>query len=87
MFILLGLRLVQDMLYVADAYYGIYSLNLTSKDVTSIVGPNAIIPKISYPDDLYISKDETFIYFTDVSSKHSFATIMPFFLEGKLQNL
>ena len=77
-----GLRLLQNNLYVADANFGIYSVNLNTNDVTSLVAPNAISPKIGLADDLCISKDQKFIYFTDGSSKYSLAEMAYYLLEG-----
>jgi len=80
---ILGLRLVQEKLFVADAYYGIYSVNLISNDVTSLVSPRAITPNIGFANDLCVSNDNKIVYFTDVSSKYSMTTMISSFLEGK----
>ena len=62
-------------------------MNLNSNDVTSLMAPNSVSPKIGFADDLCVSKDRRFLYFTDASSKYSLATMMPFFLEGKLLHI
>ncbi|XP_076803475.1 adipocyte plasma membrane-associated protein-like isoform X2 [Clavelina lepadiformis] len=67
----LGLRLQGDTLYVADPNYGIYSLNTHSGKVKTLVKVNDVNPSLGYTDDLDVSKDGKYIYFSDVTSLHS----------------
>ena len=76
------MRLGESSLYVADAVYGVYSVNLMTKVVTSLVAPDALTPRIGLADDLCLFKDENFIYFSDVSSKYSISEVGSQILAG-----
>ena len=59
------------MLYVADAYYGLHTVNVTTGKVTRILTSKKMIGdrKPKFLDDLVINEDESAIYFTDASDK------------------
>lgn len=65
----LGFRIVRDELFIADAYCGIYSVNLTDKSRKSIVDPNDADPSMKFVNDLTVTEDGQVIYFTDTSTK------------------
>ena len=77
-----GVRLRGDTLFVADAVYGLYSVNLNSRKVTLLVSPDSIDPPLGFADDLCLSKDGHFIYFSDASSKYTYYSVGHFILEG-----
>nr|XP_039247996.1 adipocyte plasma membrane-associated protein-like [Styela clava] len=79
----LGLRLRGDILYVVDAYYGIYTLNMKTKEVRPLVKPDDVEPSMKFPNDLDISKDGKYIYFTDTSSKWNLGLFYYDVLEGE----
>ena len=79
---ILGIRLVEDKLYAADERFGIYSVNLNDKTMTSLVAPDDVSPKLGFANDLCLTEDKRFIYFTDVSSKYSAETLMTYMIEG-----
>lgn len=58
-------------LYVADAYYGLHTVNVSSGKVNRILTSKKIIGdrKPKFLDDLVINEDEDAIYFTDASNK------------------
>ncbi|XP_078488956.1 adipocyte plasma membrane-associated protein isoform X5 [Ciona intestinalis] len=62
----LGIRLNGNTLYVMDAVYGFYSIDLSTKKVTLLVTPNAVEPAMKFPDDLTITADGKTVYFTDL---------------------
>ncbi|CAK8683939.1 unnamed protein product [Clavelina lepadiformis] len=64
----LGLRLRGDTLYVADANYGIYTVNARSGKVETLVKVNDVNPSLRIADDLDITRDGKFIYFSDLSA-------------------
>lgn len=61
----------KGVLYVADAYYGLHTVNVTSGKVTRILTSKKMIGdrKPKFLDDLVINEDENAIYFTDASAK------------------
>jgi sugar lactone lactonase YvrE len=70
----LGLRFdSKGLLYVADAYYGLHTVNVTSGKITRILSSKKKIGsrKPRFLDDLVISEGKTgsVIYFTDASKK------------------
>ena len=75
---------MRNTLYVADAFYGMYSINLKTNVVTSLVAPDDVTPRLGLADDLYVTKDGQFLYFSDVSSKYGYHDIVPLTLEGIL---
>ena len=77
-----GVSLVGCDLHVADAYYGIYSVDVYTNEMTSLVVPDTISPKIGYANDLCISSHNKFIYFANTTSKYTLTSIVSFLLEG-----
>ncbi|XP_078488953.1 adipocyte plasma membrane-associated protein isoform X2 [Ciona intestinalis] len=67
----LGIRLNGNTLYVMDAVYGFYSIDLFTKKVTLLVTPNAVEPAMKLPNDLTFTSDGKTVYFTDVTSQAS----------------
>lgn len=78
----LGLRLFRDHLYLLDAYHGGFKVNIHTKSVkhlftsnTQILAPEGSDPLVTLPpkffNDLDITSDETIIYFSDSSFKHT----------------
>jgi len=65
----LGMRIVNNVLYVADAIYGVYKIDLDTKKATPLVKIDQATPKMSLPNDLDVSSEGE-IFFTDSSSKH-----------------
>ncbi|XP_035223070.1 adipocyte plasma membrane-associated protein-like isoform X3 [Stegodyphus dumicola] len=73
----LGLRKGKDgLLYVIDAYYGIFSMNFTTGALTRILPSNVLVEgrNLNFPDDLDID-DEGNIYFSDASRRWDLSTI------------
>ncbi|XP_078488949.1 adipocyte plasma membrane-associated protein-like [Ciona intestinalis] len=62
-----GLRLVGETLYVADAIYGLYMVDVKTKKISILVSPDAVVPNINFADDLDITTDGNFIYFSDAT--------------------
>ena len=63
------MRIVNNFLYVADAIYGVYKIDLDTKKATPLVKIDQATPKMSLPNDLDVSSEGE-IFFTDSSSKH-----------------
>ena len=82
---LLGMRLVQDTLYVADANYGIYTVDIKSGEITTLLTPESITPRLGFTNDLSITKNGEVIYFSDSSSKYSVLHLVHYMLEGMLR--
>ncbi|XP_054708628.1 adipocyte plasma membrane-associated protein-like isoform X2 [Uloborus diversus] len=73
----LGLRIGKDgLLYVIDAYYGIFTMNFTTGALTKILASSVQVEgqKLNFPDDLDLD-DEGNIYFSDASTKWDLSTI------------
>lgn len=66
----LGLRIIGDVLYVADANHGVYSVNIVTQEVTSLVALDSVDPPLGFPNDLCLAKDGKTIYFTDSISRN-----------------
>ncbi|XP_015921893.1 adipocyte plasma membrane-associated protein [Parasteatoda tepidariorum] len=79
----LGMRIGKDnLLYVIDAYYGIFTMNFTTGALTRILPSSVLVDgeKLNFPDDLDMD-DEGNIYFTDASKKWDLATIYYMMIE------
>ncbi|CAK8682806.1 unnamed protein product [Clavelina lepadiformis] len=63
----LGLRVQDETLYVADANYGIYTVNTQTGKVKMLIKVTDVNPPLSFTDDLDISRDGKYIYFSDMS--------------------
>uniref|UniRef100_F6T518 Adipocyte plasma membrane-associated protein n=2 Tax=Ciona intestinalis TaxID=7719 RepID=F6T518_CIOIN len=61
----LGVLVKGNTLYVMDAVYGFYGIDLSTKKITLLVTPNAVEPAMKFPDDLTITADGKTVYFTD----------------------
>ncbi|GFS72023.1 adipocyte plasma membrane-associated protein [Nephila pilipes] len=73
----LGLRIGKDgLLYICDAFYGIFTMNFTTGVLKCILPSSSLVAghKLNFPDDLDID-DEGNIYFTDASTKWDLSTI------------
>uniref|UniRef100_H2Y826 Strictosidine synthase conserved region domain-containing protein n=1 Tax=Ciona savignyi TaxID=51511 RepID=H2Y826_CIOSA len=62
-----GIRLVGKTLYAADAVYGLYTVDIVTKHITILVSTNAKNPPLKFTDDLDITADGNFIYFSDAT--------------------
>ena len=78
-----GIRVRNDVLYCADAVYGIYSINLTTKKIERLVKPCDVDPCMRFPDDLDITSDGKFIYFSDLSAHFAYDDMAYEILQGK----
>lgn len=78
----LGLRLRRRTLYVIDAFYGLYSIDLDSKNIQVLVRPTDVHPSMKFPNDLDISENGEYIYFTDSSFKWNILELYYDVLEG-----
>lgn len=78
----LGLRLQGNQLYVADAYQGIFAIDLDSNTWEKIVGANDVIPQLMFADDLVLNSDGTKLYFTDMSEKWPYNEMAYSVVEG-----
>nr|XP_009857530.1 adipocyte plasma membrane-associated protein [Ciona intestinalis] len=63
----LGVLVKGNTLYVMDAVYGFYGIDLSTKKITLLVTPNAVEPAMKFPDDLTITADGKTVYFTDLA--------------------
>jgi len=77
----LGMRIKGSDLYLADAYFGIFKVELQKGKATWLTGPSQLPASfagedpvasmaVQYYDDLDLSKDGSKLYFTDASYKH-----------------
>ena len=80
---LLGIRLRNNIIYGIDAFYGVYSLNLKSRQIERLVKPCDADPCMKFPDDLDVSADGEYIYFSDMSTEFSFDKMMYVGLDGE----
>jgi len=78
----LGMRIIKDMLYVIDAVYGMYTINLNTKVAELVIKIDEVEPNLSFPDDLDITSDGEIIYFTDATSKYNLNNFLLSALEG-----
>ncbi|XP_076803129.1 adipocyte plasma membrane-associated protein-like [Clavelina lepadiformis] len=78
----LGLRRQGQILYVADANYGIYAVNIRSGKVDILVAVNDVNPPLALTDDLCVSKNGKFIYFSDMTSSYKLDRLIYANLEG-----
>ncbi|XP_076822369.1 adipocyte plasma membrane-associated protein-like isoform X2 [Clavelina lepadiformis] len=78
----LGIRIHDNDLYVADAIYGLYKLDLNSKEITILVRPSDTNPPMKFPDDLDITADGKIVYFSDASYRCPITTLINEALEG-----
>ncbi|GIY76900.1 adipocyte plasma membrane-associated protein [Caerostris extrusa] len=73
----LGIRKGKDgLLYICDAFYGIFTMNFTTGDLNCILPSDVLVEghKLKFPDDLDLDEDGN-IYFTDASTKWDLSTI------------
>ena len=76
------MRIIKDMLYVIDAVYGMYTINLNTKVAELVIKIDEVEPNLSFPDDLDITSDGEIIYFTDATSKYNLNNFLLSALEG-----
>ena len=79
----LGIRLKDNALYCMDALYGLYVIDLTSKKVERLVQPCDVNPCMRFPDDLDITNDGKYIYFSDASAIFTYNLMIYEGLQGK----
>uniref|UniRef100_H2Y808 Strictosidine synthase conserved region domain-containing protein n=1 Tax=Ciona savignyi TaxID=51511 RepID=H2Y808_CIOSA len=78
----LGLRLRENSLYVMDAIYGFYVVDLPTKSIKILVKPDDVSPPMKFPDDFDITADGKTVYFTDASAKYPIPLLVQEVLEG-----
>ncbi|XP_078488976.1 adipocyte plasma membrane-associated protein [Ciona intestinalis] len=78
----LGIRIRNQSLYVMDALYGFYVIDLPTKSLKILIEPDDVTPPIKFPDDFDITADGTTVYFTDCSTKYTLPELVTQFLEG-----
>jgi len=78
----LGIEYFDDALLVADAIFGIYSLNLTTGDRKVLVEIDRVNPPLKHPSDLTITADGKSLYFSDASTKFNVLNSIYINLEG-----
>lgn len=64
-----GMRIRHNKLYVMDGVYGLYSIDLSSKQVQFVIKINDVTPNLVFPDDFDITKDGHVFYFTDATTR------------------
>ncbi|KAM9298540.1 adipocyte plasma membrane-associated protein isoform 1-T1 [Morus bassanus] len=81
----LGIRVgPNNTLFVADAYYGLYEVNPGTGETKMLVSNKALIEgqKLSFLNDLTVTRDGRKIYFTDSSSKWQRRDYLFLLMEG-----
>ncbi|KAM6356143.1 adipocyte plasma membrane-associated protein [Podargus strigoides] len=81
----LGLRVgPNNTLFVADAYYGLYEVNPGTGETKMLVSTETLIEgqKLSFVNDLTVTRDGRKIYFTDSSSKWQRRDYLFLIMEG-----
>jgi len=81
------MRLFNGTLYVAEAFSGIYSVNIKNGDVSLLVSISDFQPEMKLPDDLVLTKDGNLLYFSDASATYTIETMIYMALEGKVKCL
>ena len=76
------MRIIRDTLYVMDAIYGMYTIDLMTYEVTLVVTVDQAEPNLSFPDDLDVTSDGEVVFFTDATSKYNLKNFMLSVLEG-----
>ena len=82
----LGIRLRKDALYVMDSVYGLYTIDLKSKDrpITHLIKPSDVKPAMMFPNDVDVTADGKIAYFTDSSIKYTLKDVADIgLLDGK----
>jgi len=79
----LGMRIRDNKLFVMDAVYGLYSIDLSNKQVQFVIKVNDVTPNLVFPDDFDITKDGHVFYFTDATSRFHVNRGAYAILEGK----
>jgi len=79
----LGLRIRGKKLFVMDSIYGLYTIHLETKEVDFLVSLTDVYPPMKLPDDLDITSDDKFIYFTDACQLFPIHLSIYSFFEGK----
>ncbi|XP_040467969.1 adipocyte plasma membrane-associated protein isoform X1 [Falco naumanni] len=81
----LGIRVgPNNTLFVADAYYGLYEVNPGTGETKMLVSTKTLIEgqKLSFVNDLTVTRDGRKIYFTDSSSKWQRRDYLFLIMEG-----
>jgi len=78
----LGMRIIKDTLYVMDAIYGMYRIDLDTREAKLVVGIDQAEPNLSFPDDLDVTSDGEVVFFTDATAKYNLNNFMLSVLEG-----
>jgi len=76
------MRLFNRTLYVAEAFSGIYSVNMKKGDVSLLVSISDVQPEMKFPDDLVLTKDGKLLYFSDASATYTIDNVVYMLLEG-----
>ena len=70
-----GIRIRGNTAYIIDSVYGFYKVDLKTKVVTVLVKPSDVSPRLKFPNDVDVTNDERFAYFTDSSSIYPMKTV------------
>ena len=79
------MRIIKDTLYVMDAIYGMYRIDLDTREAKLVVGIDQAEPNLSFPDDLDVTSDGEVVFFTDATAKYNLHNFMLSVLEGFLR--
>ena len=81
-FLYSGLRLHGNTLFVMDAIFGFFTLDLNTFKLKLLVKPTDVLPSMKFPNDFDINSKGTVIYFTDSSYKYPINKIVEEVMEG-----
>ena len=59
------------MLYAMDSVYGFYKVDLKTRKAVVLVSPQDVSPSLKFPNDVDITKNGKYAYFTDSSSLYT----------------
>ena len=78
------MRVKAGKLYVMDAIYGMYTIELKTRKLQFLVKPTDVQPRLMFPDDLDITADGKTIYFSDATTRFPETKALYSILEGEL---
>ena len=70
-----------------DSIYGLYTIHLETKEVDFLVSLTDVYPPMKLPDDLDITSDDKFIYFTDACQLFPIHLSIYSFFEGRKKQI
>ena len=77
-----GFKIRKGVIYVLDATYGFYTLNIANNEVQFLVTPDSASPPMRMPNDVDVTADGTLAYFTDTSSRFPITQVVYSLIEG-----